>query len=391
MKDRLIANRRDFLKVTGTLGAGVVLGTPAAWAESGKDGKPATNIAEILEIPRTKSSIPGPYPGRLVEVYDEAAMPEGEPAADVVKDMFERGIKKLTGKSMKSSFKKLFSKRDIVGIKVNPVGAGLINTRLELVDAVIDWLTDNGMKKRNIIIWDRFGDMLADSGYTEERFPGVGIASLQKMDMAAFGEGASQSGWRNDDGTHRNEVDFDPDVFYYADVEAMQEETYRHQHVHNGKRSHFGKLVTQKLTKIINLPVFKNTGNGISMATKNLGYGVISNTGRLHQPLFFDVCTEVLAFPAVRDKLVLNVIDGLRGQYDGGPMPAADFTWEYNRLFFATDPIALDRACHDLMVAKRKEMGVQVNEHPMFTDYLHYAERLGLGIGDPAKIEHLKA
>ena len=26
-------------------------------------------------------------------------------------------------------------------------------------------------------------------------------------------------------------------------------------------------------TKIINVPVLKNTGNGISMATKNLGYG----------------------------------------------------------------------------------------------------------------------
>ena len=35
------------------------------------------------------------------------------------------------------------------------------------------------------------------------------------------------------------------------------------------------------------------------MATKNMGYGSICNTGRLHTPLFFNVCTEVLAAPVV--------------------------------------------------------------------------------------------
>jgi uncharacterized protein (DUF362 family) len=149
-------------------------------------------------------------------------------------------------------------------------------------------------------------------------------------------------------------------------------------------------LLTQKLTKIINVPVFKNTGNGISMATKNIGYGAICNTNRLHRPLFFNVCTEVFAFHPIREKLVLNITDGLIGQYDGGPMPNAKFTYDYNTLFFATDPFALDMVCHRLMVAKRKEMKVNVNEHPMFTEYLYYAERLGLGIANPDKIEHLK-
>ena len=94
------------------------------------------------------------------------------------------------------------------------------------------------------------------------------------------------------------------------------------------------------------------------MATKNIGYGAICNTGRLHRPLFLAVCTEVLAFPGVRDKLVLNITDGLVGQYDGGPMPNASFTYSYNTLFFATDPFALDMTCHNLMVTKRKEMQV---------------------------------
>jgi hypothetical protein len=125
------------------------------------------------------------------------------------------------------------------------------------------------------------------------------------------------------------------------------------------------------------------------MATKNIGYGAICNTGRLHRPLFFNVCTEVLAFPIIRDKLVLNITDGIKAQYDGGPMPAAEFTYPYKRLFFATDPFALDSVCHNLMVKKRKEMKVKVNEHPRFTEYLRYAQKLEMGITDPQKTEHI--
>jgi hypothetical protein len=144
------------------------------------------------------------------------------------------------------------------------------------------------------------------------------------------------------------------------------------------------------LTKIINLPVFKNTGNGISMATKNIGYGAIANTGRLHKPLFFDVCTEVMAFPAIRDKVVLNITDGIRGQYEGGPMGNAQFVYPNHSLYFATDPFALDMICHNQLVAKRIAMGIEANQHPRFSKYLHDAEKLGLGIADVKKIDHIR-
>ncbi len=177
--------------------------------------------------------------------------------------------------------------------------------------------------------------MLADAGFTAARYPGIAIEGLQTMDEAAAeGKNQDDSRWLDKDGHHVSEKNFDLDAYYYADVEAPQDKPYLNQHVFNGKYSYFGKLLTRKLTKIINIPVFKNTGNGISMATKNLGYGAICNTSRLHRPLFFDVCTEVLAFPAIRDKLVLNVTDGLRAQYDGGPGPLAQATYFLNRHYF---------------------------------------------------------
>lgn len=382
MSDRLRVDRRSFLKVGGAVGAGLVLGAPPLFAQDGKPAapaKPKTNIDEALAVPRTENSLPGRFPGRVVQVHDPAALADDFPVAPVVASMFRRGVEGLTGADLERSFGLFFEKGDVVGIKVNPVGAGLISTRLELVDAIVDWLTAGGVPRGNIVIWDRFDIMLAEAGFTAERYPGCRIEGLQTLGDAVV------------DGRHKSAGLFDPDVYYWADIETPEGDEYLDQHVFNGKESYFGRLVTRDLTKIINVPVFKNTGNGVSMATKNLGYGAICNTARLHQPLFFDVCTEVLAFPAIRDKLVLNVNDGIRGQYDGGPMPNAAAVWPMSTIFLATDPFALDRVGHDLLVAKRKEMGIEVNEHPRYSEYLNYAERLGLGIGDPAKIETVRA
>ena len=389
--------RRDFLKIGGgsLLGAGLLLGRPPLFGQEAAKveppAKPKTNIDEALAVPRTKHSLPGLFPGKVVAVHDAKAMNEKGVDGKIVASMFEKGMHALTGKSMAKSAKLFFDKNDIIGIKVNPVGAGLIATRLEVVDAVIAWLKQGGIPTKNIVIWDRFDYMLADAGFTAARYPGIAIEGMQTMDEAAAeGKSDDDSRWLDKDGHHVSEKNFDLEAYYYADIEAPQDKPHLNQHVFNGKYSYFGKLLTKKLTKIINIPVFKNTGNGISMATKNLGYGAICNTSRLHKPLFFDVCTEVLAFPAVRDKLVLNITDGLRAQYDGGPGPLAQATYFLNTLFFASDPIALDMTCHNLLLQKRKEMNVKVNEHPKYSEYLRYAQRLGLGIADPARIKLLR-
>lgn len=393
-------DRRSFMKISGAVvGAGLIVSgrsllsaqQPTQAAAPAAPAKPRTNIADALKVPRTGTSLPGPFPGRVIEVADDKAMPGGKPDAAVVKAMFEKGIRELTGKDMKKSFHMLFTPKDVIGLKVNPVGPGLISTRLELVDAVIGWLEANGVPRRNIIIWDRFDFMLRDAGFTAGRFPGVGIEGLQTMDeAAAAGETKDNSKWLRPDGSHISAPNFDQSAYYWADVEGPKDLAYLNKHVFNGKYSYFGKLLTKKLTKIINLPAFKNTGNAISMATKNIGYGAVCNTNRLHKPLFLDVCVEVPAFPVIRDKMVLNVTDGLRSQYDGGPDANAKFIYVDNRLYFATDPFALDMICQMKITAKRKEMGVAVNENPRFTEYLRYAQKLGLGIADPARIQHVK-
>lgn len=404
-------DRRQFVTVLGAGAAGgLILGVPGCGSshtpaqtsadktatEPPPDAAPAaddqaiTNLADFMKVPRGEHAIPGAFPGRVVQVTDSRSLVNDTFDGAVVAEMIEEGITKLTGVDAKQSFDRLFTREDVVGLKVNPVGGHLMGTRLEVVDGVLKWLLDSGLPKENVVIWDRFEHMLTDSGITADRFPGVRIEGLQIL-------GTEERPWRDAAGNHISAGNFDRDVYYFArglvgkNVRGYEsDEFYLNQHVFNGEYSYFGKLVSQRLTKIINLPVFKNTGPGISMATKNLGYGAICNTGRLHEKLFFSVCTEVLAAPPIRDKLVLNITDGLRGQYEGGPMPNEQYVYPLRSLYFATDPFALDMTCHNQLAEKRQAMGIEVNRHPRFTQYLHDAEKLGLGIADVDKIEHVQ-
>jgi hypothetical protein len=391
MSDRFPVDRREFIKLGACSAAAgrLVLGG-FAFGEQTPLPQVETNIGDFMKVPKTRFSLPGPFPGKVVKITDTRSLVEDKFDAKVIAEMLKKGITSLTGKDMKGSFGLFFDKRDVIGLKVNPVGAPLINTHLEVIDAVIAWLTGNGVPPSNIVIWDRFDYMLKDAGITPQRFPGVGIEGLQTMDERG-------NNWRDKDGNHLSVNNFDKNVFYYAkgalwqsDRNQKNEDGYLNQHVFNGEYSYFGKLLTQKLTKIVNLAAYKNTGQMISMATKNIGYGSLCNTGRLHASMALKLNTEVHAAPVIRDKLVLNITDGLRGQYDGGPDKNAQFVYPNHSLYFATDPFALDMTCHNELKEKRRAAGGTVNDNPRFTEYLTYGQTLGLGVADVAKIAVVK-
>ncbi len=385
--------RREFVKTAGagTAAAGALAFVPLTFAQAPAAAPViTTNIADFQKVPKTPRSLPGPFPGKVVKVTDRRSLANEKFDGKVIEEMVLKGITQLTGKNAKDSFRLLIDPRDVVGLKVNPVGPPLINTRPEVAEAVIKWLVDNGIRKSNIVIWDRFDYMLKDAGFTKERFPGIGVEGLQTMDETG-------NKWRGPDGKHLSVDNFDQEVYYEAkgavwtsDRNQKNEEGYLNQHVFNGERSFFGKLLTRRLTRVINLAAYKNTGAAISMATKNLGYGSVCNTGRLHAGLALKVCAEVIAAPVLRDKLALNITDGLRAQYDGGPDKNAQFVYDNHSLYFATDPFALDMACHQELAAKRAEQGVKAGDNPRYTEYLRYAETLGIGVVAPDKLTVVK-
>ena len=106
----------------------------------------------------------------------------------------------------------------------------------------------------------------------------------------------------------------------------------------------------------------------------------------MHEKLWHDSVAEVCAFPPLRDKVVLNIVDGLIGCYNGGPAANPQFICQYNLLLVGTDPVAVDRVGLNIVTQKRIEMKLQKEESPVASQFLKRAEELGLGIGDNKRI-----
>jgi uncharacterized protein (DUF362 family) len=166
--------------------------------------------------------------------------------------------------------------------------------------------------------------------------------------------------------------------FYTADVEMKYNKNTLPMMLNEGKESYFTKIVTQKLTKIINVPIFKNAGTTVTLCLKNLSYGSISNTSRLHA-IWTKSVAEPCAFPVLRDKVVLNIVDGLQACYDGGPGANPKFIYDANLMLFGTDPVAVDLIGHELMTQERIGRGIQQFEDKTRREFLDIAASLGLG------------
>src|SRR5690349_18854156 len=70
-----------------------------------------------------KLGIPGPYPGRVIAVEHSGSIVSGVYQPQPVRQMMEKGMIELTGApSWADSWRSFFTKGDVVGIKVSPVG-----------------------------------------------------------------------------------------------------------------------------------------------------------------------------------------------------------------------------------------------------------------------------
>jgi len=156
--------------------------------------------------------------------------------------------------------------------------------------------------------------------------------------------------------------------------------------VNEGKYSYFTKLITQKCTRIINVPILKNAGPAVTLCLKNLSYGALSNTSRLHK-LWNESVAEPCAFPCLRDKVSLNIVDGFQACYDGGPGANPNFIWDANLMLFGTDPVAVDTVGYEFILKERMKRGVQQLEDKNGRVFLQIAEGLGLGYHRSDKID----
>jgi hypothetical protein len=112
---------------------------------------------------------------------------------------------------------------------------------------------------------------------------------------------------------------------------------------------------------------------------------------------------QVVSHPIIRRKVVLQILDGIKGVFQGGPFATRpEWTWERNSLLFATDPVAMDHIGWEIVDEQRKRKGLApvatVGKIGLDADresfdmrhaqHIPLAGTLGLGVFDRQKIDH---
>lgn len=373
--------RRNFFRSIALGGVSAAL-APMAKASSSlpEKQKPITNIDQIRSIPRNEKSMPGKYPGKVVKTNCPACIVDGKPSETVAYKMLESGMLELTGAgNLNAAWLRFVGPEDIIGLKVNPIAGKLLSTTHAVTQSVIKQLEEAGIPRKNLLIWDRREVDLRESGFTAENYPGIQIIGTEYQD--------ENGSYIDSAGKYYGENRIDKNHRFHAAVNGEYDAYTMPYMINGGEDSFFSKICTEMVTKIINIPVMKNAGSSITVCMKNLGFGAISNTARLHKELWHETCAYVCAFPPLRDKVVLNIVDGLKGCFDGGPEANPQFICQYNTLMVGSDAVALDSVCFDVILAKRIEEGIQKEERPGSRLFMELAQELKLGVADREKID----
>src|SRR5258708_1896185 len=347
------------------------------------DARPIPDYRIVTKYkPLPHPGMPGRYPGRVITVHAPKCIDETTEQVDVptVQAMIAQGMSALTGdKDSRDSWASFFNAHDFVGIKINCSGAPGAMSMPEVVAEIINNLTTVGVKAENIVIHERGGGQILLANYQQFVPAGVRVESGDT--------------W----------LGYDPDVYVEANFFG-EEDT----------RSYLIRMVTDQFTKIINVPNMKDhSASGVTGCLKNIAYGEFGNVARSH----YKAQTETLTFigtlatvEPLRSRTVLNIMDGLRGVWHGGPF-SRDKRYRFypKQMKFGTDPVAIDRFLIDVIDNKRKQEGAisvwdrddknmgtsadwqanpSVNRYYRETGHIEYASRLGLGVYDTSKIQH---
>jgi hypothetical protein len=372
-------NRRTFVRLLAA--------TPLATKLQIRTGLPPLKVVTRY-APAPVPGMPGPYPGRVVRVRSDKSVDTTTGAAnnDVVREMMAQGMRTLTGAATTAdAWGRFFTPADVVGIKVNCGGFPYVVSAYEIVAETIKQLTAIGVPLSQIFLYERFQNQLDEVNYAPHIPEGVRIVAAERAN-------------RNTDNSG-----YDPETYLEATLFG-EEDT----------RSNMMRLVSKQLTKIINIPNMKDHGaTGVTGCLKNVAYGSFSNVARTHQrgkSHTYSVVGTLASIEPLRSRTVLQIMDGLRGVWHGGPFARTTrYVFYPKQILFGTDPVAIDRLLLDIIDNERRAHGAisiwdrspaslrvddgrardadpNVNIIIREPGHVEYASTLGLGVYDRARI-----
>jgi uncharacterized protein (DUF362 family) len=351
-------------------------------------GAPKSDMPEYRTVTKyphgaANMGMPGRYPGQVVRVRAENSIDTLTEKLNVpvVDEMIARGMRELTGmKDARDAWRSFFEPNDVVGIKTNCSGAPMVMSSPEVVANVVHNLIAVGVKATNIWIYERFPDQMATVKYENYVPAGVHVDGVEK--------------------TRQSILEYDPAT--YVEVDFFGEDD---------TRSMLVRHVSERFTKIINVPNIKDHGaSGVTGCLKNIAYGNFSNVARSHQFSKTNTLSFIGTLASVeplRTKTVLNIMDGMRGVWHGGPfLHDKRFRFYPKQMMFGTDPVSMDRLMMDVVEERRKREGAisvwdrsQKNVTKGFTSdpnvnnfirepgHIEFAGAKGLGVYDIKQIQ----
>jgi hypothetical protein len=315
------------------------------------------------------STVGMPVPtNRVVIVENANATDAYQPRLETIRQMVDQGLTKLLlTNNASAAWRQLARPNDVIGLKVYCAPGSHCGTRPALVAAVIEGLISAGFHASNIVVWDKHRSELRRAGFFD-------LATRYGVAV----EGAADVGW---DSTNYYEA---PLVGYllYGDLEFGNKQEGA------GRKSHLSKLITRRITKIIQLtPLLNHNTAGVCGNLYSLAMGSVDNTTRFESdPRHMATAVpELYALEALGDKVVLNIVDALICQYQGEDQGLLHYSVALNELRFSKDPLALDILSLQELDWQRR--AARVRSPTNHVELYQNAALLELGANDLASIK----
>jgi hypothetical protein len=338
-------------------------------------------------------------PSRVTVVEDPSLVSRFQVDGPRAARAFQTALLRLTQtKTPAEAWSRLVQPGDTVGIRITCPGNPVLAPPRALIDEMVVGLKQAGVRPSQIIVWDKFQDLMIASGY----IPGKSASNWQIRSVLPgrnfdpekfyFNEVVGKLIWGDHEFVGRQDFDLaniaaravrkknDPEDPATPATPPPPDQL--------SNRSHFALLTTRQTTKLINVAVLTDHPDaGIYGACASLAMAAVDNNRRFVGPGANGVPAigEILRHEAIRDKVVLHVMTGLTAQFAGGPDFNPHYTEPAGLIYLSHDPVAIDTLALARLEAWRKARNVVPIGN--LAAHLASAASLGAGKNDSASIQ----